>query len=113
MDSKLIRNIVIEALQDKKAAEIKMIDATGFDYHLADYIFLANGRSNKNVGAIGMAVADKLKEHGMDKVVLEGFEKSEWVLVDAKSVVINVFHPETRERFKLESLWDPKLVKDV
>lgn len=113
MDSKLVRNVVIEALQDKKAEEIKMIDATGYDYHLADYIFLANGRSNKNVGAIGMAVADKLKEKGLDNIILEGFEKSEWVLVDTKSVIVNIFHPETRERFKLESLWDPKLIKNV
>ena len=113
MDSKQIKKIVLEVLSDKKAENIKKIDATSYDYHIADFIILANGRSNKNVAAIGIAVADKLKEKGMNHIILEGFEKSEWVLVDAKNVIVNIFHPETRERFKLEALWDPKLIKDV
>lgn len=113
MKSRDIRRLALEVLSDKKAEEIKVIDATSFEYHLADYIILANGRSNKNVAAIGMAIADELKDKGLDNIILEGFEKSEWVLVDAKSVIINIFHPETRERFKLESLWDPKFIKDI
>lgn len=113
MDSREITRIVLNTLRDKKAENIKRIDATSFDYHIADFIILANGRSNKNVGAIGMALAEELKKAGLNNIILEGFEKSEWVLVDAKNVIINIFHPETRERFKLESLWDPKYIKNM
>jgi len=110
--SRLKKNLCLEILKDKKAEDIKVVDCSDAEYHVANYIIFANGRSNKNVAAIGMAVADKLKEEGIDKVNLEGFKAAEWVLVDIGDVLINVFHPETRARYQLESLWDPKYITE-
>jgi len=36
---------------------------------------------------------------------VDGYTNGQWVLVDCNDVVVNVFQKETRELYKLESLW--------
>lgn len=102
-----IKNIIIQLLQDKKASDIICHDISGKS-SLADYIIFASGRSNKNVGSIGTHIADELKKIGMQKVALEGFEKSDWILVDTGAVILHIMHPSIRKEYDLESLWSPK-----
>ena len=105
MDYRAVKNLILECLEEKKAENIRVIESHKKS-SITSYIIIASGRSNKNVGAIGEYVADELKKKGLPQVKLEGFEVSEWILVDAGSVLLHLFHPETRERYKLEELWD-------
>lgn len=99
-----IKNNIINLLKDKKAENIicKNISEKS---SIADYIIFASGRSNKNVSAIGAHIADELKKSGLEKVTLEGFATSEWILVDTGSVIVHVMHPEIREEYDIESIW--------
>ena len=36
----------------------------------------------------------------------EGEDNSGWILIDASSIVINIFKAETREFYNLEKIWD-------
>ena len=38
----------------------------------------------------------------------EGLNNSDWILLDAGDVILHIFHPEAREKFKLEELWSKK-----
>lgn len=113
MSPRILKNIAIEALQDKKAENIKIIDCSKIGGASAYFIILANGRSNKNVAAIGNYVADKLKEGGARSIGLEGFAQSDWILVDGKDVIVNIFHPEARKLYTIEDLWDPELIHEA
>ncbi|MCZ6910582.1 MAG: ribosome silencing factor [Rickettsia endosymbiont of Ixodes persulcatus] len=86
------------------AEDIEVIDLTG-KHKLADYIIFASGRSTENVGAIAGYVALELKNNAGINSNIEGLGKSEWVLIDAGTILINIFYPEAREYFKLEEIW--------
>lgn|GEM_PF-2025265 len=99
-----LKLFILECLNEKKAEDIEVIDLRG-KHKLADYIIFASGRSTKNVGAIAEYVALELKNNAGINSNIEGLGKSEWVLIDAGTILINIFYPEAREHFKLEEIW--------
>ena len=51
----------------------------------------------------------KLKKTKVKPIGIEGYSKSEWILIDFGDVLVHVMHPETREFYSLEKLWDESL----
>jgi ribosome-associated protein len=72
-------------------------------------MIFAEGRSNKNVGAIASYLADELKNAGVKQVNIEGLEKSEWVLIEADGIFVHLLHPEIRQYYKIEELWEARI----
>jgi ribosome-associated protein len=107
MNSKQLKELIIKLLEDKKAENIYTISLSDTS-SMASYMIFASGRSTKNVGAIASYVADELKLVGLPRINLEGFSKSEWVLVDAGDVIVHLMHPEAREYYRLEELWEKR-----
>jgi ribosome-associated protein len=106
-DTEELKDFIITCLEEKKADNIDVIDLRGKN-KLADYIIFASGRSTKNVGAIAEYVALELKQKAHINTNIEGLGKSEWVLIDARTILINVFYPEARAHFRLEEMWKDK-----
>ena len=52
---------------------------------------------------------EKLKKVKIKPLGIEGYSKSEWVLIDFGDVLVHVMHPEAREFYSLEKLWDESL----
>ena len=104
MDAEHIARIAVDALEDIKGKDITVLDV----HHLTslfDKMVIASGDSSRQVKALADNVRDKLKEAGVDIIGTEGQQGSEWVLVDAGSVVVHVMHPGTRQHDNLEELW--------
>jgi len=97
---------ILTSLEDDKAEDEIVIDLSGKST-LADYIVIASGRSQRQVGAMADHLLEKLKEAGVKSVSSEGQPQCDWVLVDAGDVVVHLFRPEVREFYKLEKLWGP------
>ena len=91
-------------LEDDKADDIVVIDLHGKST-LADYMVIASGRSNRQVGAMAEHLAQKLKVRGAPRVAVEGAPQCDWVLVDAGDVIVHVFRPEIRSFYNLEKMW--------
>lgn len=71
-----------------------------------DYFVIASGTSRRQIHAMSEEIDDKLeKELGDQRMGIEGYAESQWVLLDYGSVVIHLFEGETREYFALEELW--------
>lgn len=94
------------SLEDDKAEDEVVIDLSGKST-LADYIVIASGRSQRQVGAMADHLIEKLKKAGVKSVAVEGQPQCDWVLVDAGDIVVHLFRPEVREFYKLEKLWGP------
>ncbi len=55
------------------------------------------------------AIADEvdrvLREQGAERLGLEGYETSTWLLQDYGDIVLHIFTPEARGIYDLEHLW--------
>ena len=94
------------SLEDDKAVDEIVIDLSGKST-MADFIVIASGRSQLQVGAMADHLVEKLKAAGARSVLTEGQPQCDWVLVDACDVVIHLFRPEVRDFYKLDKLWAP------
>jgi len=96
--------LAVRAAEDKKAADLTVLDlrkAAGF----TDYFVLASGNNARQVRAIADAVIDALSATGAKPAHVEGYDRSEWILLDYFDFIVHVFAPETRMFYGLERLW--------
>lgn len=96
------------SLEDDKAEEITVIDLAGKS-SIADYMVVASGRSQRQVGAIAEHLIERMEKEGMRGIRSQGMPQNDWVLVDLGDVVVHVFRPEVREYYRLEKMWSGDL----
>ena len=96
---------IVRAARDKKAFDIIVLDlrtAGGF----TDYFVICTGQNPRQIAAIADAVVDTVRKDLHEKPSLvEGVQKSEWVLIDYFNVVVHIFSRECRSFYGLERLW--------
>jgi ribosome-associated protein len=95
---------VEKTLDDTKAEDVVVVPLAGKS-SIADYLVIASGRSQRQVGAMAEHLRDKLKASGLTDLHIEGLSHSDWVLVDAGDIVVHLFKPETRAFYALEKMW--------
>ncbi len=110
MDIKKLQTLVVDALEDVKAQDIKVYDTTHLT-SLFDRICIASGTSNRQTKALASSVREKVKENGGHVVGIEGDDIGEWVLVDLGDMVVHIMQPVIRGYYRLEELWGDKEVK--
>jgi ribosome-associated protein len=104
---------VVELAEDKKAADIVLLEIAPFTT-VADYLVICSGGSERQLDAIADAIVEGLKHDGLSIVGREGEPASHWVLIDAGAVIVHVFAPPEREYYALEKLWaDARTVVSV
>ncbi len=98
--------IVVDALEELKAKDIKIIDVQG-KTTVTDIMVIASGTSTRHVKALADQVVYKAKhEAGIQPLGTEGEQAMDWMLVDLLDVVVHIFTPETRDFYNLEKLWE-------
>lgn len=110
MDIKKLHAIVIDALENVKAQEIRVYDTTHLT-SLFDRIAVASGTSNRQTKALAASVRDKVKESGGHILSIEGEETGEWVLVDLGDMIVHIMQPAIRAYYRLEEIWGEKEIK--
>ncbi len=110
MDIKKLQALVIDALEDVKAQDIKVFD-TAHLTSLFDRLAIASGTSNRQTKALAASVRDKVKESGGDILSVEGEDTGEWVLVDLGDMIVHIMQPAIRAYYRLEEIWGEKEVK--
>ena len=105
MDSEKLAEFAAEACDDRKAKDIQLIRIDKVS-SLCDWIIIAEGLSDVNVRSIIKSVEDKLKEKA-DRIPLrkEGINEAKWALLDYGELIVNVFQPNERNYYGLESFW--------
>lgn len=110
MDLRKLQRIVVDALDDIKAQDIRVFNTTG-QTELFDRVIIATGTSNRQTRSLAAHVRDKVKEAGGTVVSMEGGETGEWVLVDLGDAVVHIMQPAIRAYYNLEELWGAKPVR--
>lgn len=102
-----LKDFILKCLEEKNAINISCIKIEN-ETPLAEYMMFASGRSVRNIKAIAEFTATQLKKELKWKADVEGLKGSDWILLDAGDVIVHLFHPEAREKLKLEELWGKK-----
>jgi ribosome-associated protein len=94
----------VRAADDKQAKELLVLDlrkAAGF----TDYFVICSGTNPRQIRAIADAVMESLAQSGVKPAHIEGYERSEWILLDYFDFIVHIFAQETRVFYGLERLW--------
>lgn len=103
--SAALRAVVVAALDDMKALEIKVLDVRGLT-DVADTMVIASGTSDRHVRSVAQKLVEKTKAAGFRPHGVEGQQDSDWVLIDLNEMIVHVMLPRVREFYGLEKLWD-------
>jgi ribosome-associated protein len=110
MDIRKLQRVIVDALEDVKAQDIKVFNTTHLTA-LFDRVIIASGTSNRQTKALASSVRESVKENGGDVISTEGDDVGEWVLVDCGDAVVHILQPALRQYYNLEEIWGDKPVR--
>lgn len=110
MTSREMAKIAIEGLEDKKAADIKVIDISEVSV-MADYFIIASGSNRNQVQALADNVEEMLHDEKVRPRQIEGYQTANWILMDFNDIIVHIFNEEDRLFYNLEKIWlDGKVI---
>ncbi|NLD43769.1 MAG: ribosome silencing factor [Chloroflexi bacterium] len=96
----------MDILSAKFGSDILLLDLQGLTI-IADYFVIATGDSVRQLDAMAEDLRKQLKEElSLVPLAVEGTAASGWVLMDYGSIVVHLFSPAQRQRYRLEDLWE-------
>ncbi|HVA99245.1 MAG TPA: ribosome silencing factor [Bacteroidia bacterium] len=105
---------VLKGIQEKKGKNITCLNLKKISNNICDYFIICEGDSTTQVDAIANSVEYEVKKAlGENPYHAEGFENSEWILIDYVDVVVHVFRKDIRDFYKLEALWADAEVEEL
>ena len=107
LSSKQLLKVTLESLDNDKGIDIVSIDLIGRS-SIADYMVVVSGNTVRQVTAMANNLIKKYKEMGLRLPSPEGMSNGDWVLIDAKDILIHIFRPEVRDFYSLEKMWIKK-----
>lgn len=102
------RKLATEAARvaiENNGTDVLVLDISGQSAEF-DFFVIATGTSRRQLHAISEQIDDALeKGMGDQRMGIEGYQESSWIVLDYGSLVVHLFDEDTREYYDLESLW--------
>ena len=92
------------ALEEKKAGDLRVIDVTDLS-SITNYLVIGTATSEPHVRALRVELEKALDSVKTHIVGVDTTGESGWAVMDAFDVMVHIFTPETRARYRLEHLW--------
>ena len=113
-ETQILADSIVEGILEVKGRNISVLDLRGIHNRVCDYFIICQADSNTQVNAIAGSVEEMVKRlTGERPYRKEGFENSEWILVDYVTVVVHIFQTQIRNFYNLESLWADAEVTEI
>ncbi|SNR43053.1 MULTISPECIES: ribosome silencing factor [Hymenobacter] len=105
-DSDKLADVVVRGMQEKKAADIVVLNLKDLKNAVADYFIICSASSDTQIDAIARSVEEEVEKlTGQNPWQTEGRMHREWVLLDYVDVVVHIFLRDRRQFYALEELW--------
>ena len=108
MNSKEMLKEIVNALEDKKGEQIKIIDISKISV-IADYFVIASGRNENQIRAMADGVQENLAKVKVYPRQTEGYQTARWILLDYQDVIIHIFNEDDRLFYDIERIWSDGL----
>ena len=102
--NKMVEKIT-RPLYEKKAQDIVALDVAPLTV-ITDTMVIASGRSTIQVRTLADEIEERMTELGWEPARKEGQQEGRWVVLDYGNVLVHIFHPEEREFYRLDKLWE-------
>ena len=116
MNSLILVNKIVKIIFDKKGFNLIALDVS-LDSSITDYFIVAEGFAKKHVQSIGQSIITFLKKDNkkddISLINVEGIDDGEWVVLDMFSIIVHLFIPDVREKYKIERLWKGNFIKTI
>ena len=94
------------AILDKnKARNIIALDVASMTV-VCEYMLICSGRNGVHTKALADELDERMTEAGLHPIRSEGQRDGRWIIYDYGNILVEIFHPEEREYYNLERLWD-------
>ncbi|MBJ7503034.1 MAG: ribosome silencing factor [Polynucleobacter sp.] len=110
MELRKLQRVIVDALEDVKAQDIRVFDTSGLS-DLFDRVVIATGSSNRQTRSLALSVQQDVEANGGEVISIEGLETGEWVLVDCGDIIVHILQPMLRAYYQLEGMWGAKPVR--
>ena len=112
MDSRQMAKLACEALEEKKAGNLEVIDIKDISV-IADYFIIADGDNQNQLQAMRDAVDEKLYKANVSVKQIEGNQNSTWILMDYGDIIVHIFSKQDRLFYDLERIWRDGILMDA
>jgi ribosome-associated protein len=99
-----ITRTLIQALEEKKAENIVLIDLRGLSV-FTEFFVICSGTSERMLRSLLKTARETLQKEYSIKGSVQGEPSNGWIAVDYGSFVLHLFSPEQRNFYLLEDLW--------
>ncbi|MDI1335410.1 MAG: ribosome silencing factor [Lacunisphaera sp.] len=96
--------LIVGALDAKKAEDLRVLDVSK-QSSITDYLVLATGSSEPHLRALRIELERVLDGEKARILGVDTSKGSGWTVVDAFEIMIHVFTPENRGKYRMELLW--------
>ncbi len=109
-----ILDMITEGIQEKKGHGICHVDLSDIETSGVSHFVICEGNSTMQVSAIADSVREYLFENGKIKPFnYDGYQNSQWIVIDYGDILVHVFLPQERHRYNLEELWSDAKITEI
>lgn len=103
-ESRQLLQKLVAALDAKKAGDLQVLDVSALS-SITDYLVVATATSEPHLRALRIELERVLDDARVPILGVDTTKGSGWIVVDAFEIMVHVFTPENREKYRLELLW--------
>ncbi|MDK2896177.1 MAG: ribosome-associated protein [Candidatus Atribacteria bacterium] len=96
--------LIKDALEDKKALDLAILDLRGIS-PFSDFWLICSGESTIQTKTLAEAVRKKMKSSSLLPFHAEGESEGEWILLDYGDLIVHIFRKKERDFYQLEKIW--------
>lgn len=105
---------IVEAMQDRKARDITLIDLSELEVSNARNFVICTGNTPTQVSAIADNVREFVQEKtGQKPYNYDGYKNSTWIVIDYGHVLVHIFVPDARNFYAIEQLWSDGVITEI
>ena len=93
-----------QVAEDHKGKDILVLDLRGLT-PIFDFFVIATGQSRRQIHTLAEEIDAAMRSEGQERLSIQGYEASRWIVQDYGDVIVHVFDPDAREYYALEELW--------